>query len=62
MAGTDPNDGQFDASICNAPRRSAGMASRGTSVDGVALIASSAVLLAGIALARRRRRRAPTTD
>jgi len=55
-AGTDPNDPSPTALICGGgPTFGCVRIARGTSVDGYALLASSAVLLAGIALARRRR-------
>lgn len=55
--GTDPNDGQNpNAQICgNGPTYGCVRVARGTSVDGDALLVSGVVLLAGIALARRRR-------
>jgi hypothetical protein len=56
--GRDPNDGSPNDQICGSdkgPTYGCVRIARGTSVDGYALLASSAVLLAGIALARRRR-------
>lgn len=57
-AGTDPSDPTPDAQICGSgPSYGCVRVARGTSVDGFALVTSGAVLLAGIALTRRRRRR-----
>jgi hypothetical protein len=55
-AGTDPSDPTPDAQVCGGgPSYGCVRVARGTSVDGFALMTSGAVLLAGIALMRRRR-------
>ena len=57
--GSDPMDGAPTASVCSGgggPTYGCVRVARGTSVDGMALLTSGAVLLAGIALTRRRRR------
>jgi hypothetical protein len=57
--GSDPMDASPAASICGGgggPTYGCVRVARGTSVDGFALVASGAVLFAGIALTRRRRR------
>jgi hypothetical protein len=54
--GTDPSDPTPGAAICGGgPSYGCVRVARGTSVDGIALMTSSAVLLVGIALMRRRR-------
>jgi len=53
-AGTDPNDGASGAEICgNGPTYGCVRVARSGSIDGVALLVSSAVLLMGIARVRR---------
>jgi hypothetical protein len=56
--GTDPSDPSPTASVCGSgPSYGCVRVARGTpSIDGVALVTSGAVLFAGIALTRRRRR------
>ena len=56
--GADPMDASPTASVCGGggPKYGCVRVARGTSVDGVALLTSGAVLFAGIALTRRRRR------
>lgn len=54
-AGTDPNDASATATICgNGPTYGCVRVARGTSVDGLALLVSGAVFLAGVAFTRRR--------
>lgn len=54
---TDPMDGSEGASICGkGPTYGCVRVARGSSVDGVAALVSGAVLFAGIALLRRRKR------
>lgn len=56
-AGTDPNNGASGARICaGVPTYGCVRVARGNSIDGLALFASTAVLFAGIALVRRKRR------
>lgn len=56
-AGTDPSDPTSGAQICGSgPSYGCVRIARGTPVDGLAALTSSAVLVAGIALMRRRRR------
>lgn len=57
--GSDPMDASPTASICaggGGPTYGCVRVARGTSVDGMALLTSGAVLIAGIALTGRRRR------
>jgi hypothetical protein len=55
--GTDPNDPAPDALICGSgPEYGCVRVARGNTVDGCALVTSGAVLFAGIAFTRRRRR------